>query len=120
MICINTRPRSPLTIFENGHLLPLLTYCRLRRAGRLAFGYTFGMKTAISLPDELFGQAEQMAAELQVSRSEFYSRALWEFLARHTPDRITDALDTVCEELETKQDQSAESAARHTLERNEW
>ena len=78
------------------------------------------MKTAISLPDELFSQAEQMAAQLQVSRSELYSRALSEFLARHTPDRVTDALDAVCEGLETKQDQFAETAARHTLERNEW
>jgi len=78
------------------------------------------MKTAISLPDELFGQAEQMASQLQVSRSELYSRALWEFLARHTPDRVTEALDTVCEGIETKQDQFAESAARHTLQRTEW
>lgn len=78
------------------------------------------MKTAISLPDELFGQAERMAAHLQVSRSELYSRALSEFLGRHTPDRVTDALDTVCKGLETKQDQFAETAARHTLQRTEW
>jgi len=58
------------------------------------------MKTAIFLPDELFSEAEQMAAQLQVSRSEFYRRALSEFLARHTPDRVTDALDTVCKGLD--------------------
>jgi len=94
--------------------------CGLPCTGGSAFGYTSGMKTAISLPDELFSEAEQMAAQLQVSRSELYSRALSEFLARHTPDRVTDALDTLCKGLDTKQDRFAESAARHTLQRSEW
>jgi len=100
--------------------VPHRILCGLTCTGGSAFGYTSGMKTAISLPDELFSEAEQMAAQLQVSRSELYSRALSEFLARHTPDRVTDALDTVCKGLDTKQDRFAESAARHTLQRSEW
>jgi hypothetical protein len=33
-------------------------------------GYTIGMKTAISLPDEVFESAERLAGRLKVSRSE--------------------------------------------------
>lgn len=83
-------------------------------------GYTIGMKTAVSLPDEVFDQAEDMAKTLKVSRSELYSRALKEFLARHAPDRVTEALDKLSEELDTKPEPFVRRAARETLERNEW
>src|SRR6266511_1777128 len=46
-------------------------------------GYTTGMKTAISIPDDVFEEAERLATELQTSRSQLYSRALQEFVARH-------------------------------------
>ena len=49
-------------------------------------GYTFGMKTAVSVPDEVFQRAERLAKRMKVSRSELYSRALREYLARHAPD----------------------------------
>jgi metal-responsive CopG/Arc/MetJ family transcriptional regulator len=45
------------------------------------------MKTAISIPDEVFEEAERLAIELQTSRSQLYSRALQEFVARHAPAR---------------------------------
>ena len=78
------------------------------------------MKTAISLPDEVFDQAEDMARTLKVSRSELYSRALKEFLARHTPDRITKALDQLCDDLGTTPDGFVVRAGRKVLEKGEW
>jgi metal-responsive CopG/Arc/MetJ family transcriptional regulator len=53
------------------------------------------MKTAISLPDELFAAADALAGRLGVSRSELYSTAVAEYLARHTPDEVTARLDEV-------------------------
>lgn len=53
------------------------------------------MKTAISLPDELFEKAEQVAARLQVSRSELYARALAAYLREHDGARITREIDRV-------------------------
>ena len=53
------------------------------------------MKTAISIPDELFIVAEDAAQRLGVSRSELYRRALREFLAEHDVRAVTEALDTV-------------------------
>jgi len=38
-------------------------------------------------------EAERLAAELQTSRSQLYSRALQEFVARHAPDRLTEAMN---------------------------
>ena len=39
------------------------------------------MKTAISVPDETFAQATRQAAELGISRSEFFARAARRYLA---------------------------------------
>jgi predicted transcriptional regulator len=78
------------------------------------------MKTAISLPDEVFRQAERLAQRLKKSRSELYREALAEYVARHDPDAITVALDEVAERVETRPDPFALAAARRALERTEW
>jgi hypothetical protein len=46
------------------------------------------MKTAVSIPDDVFEEAERLAAELRTSRSRLYSRALRELVARPAPDRL--------------------------------
>jgi metal-responsive CopG/Arc/MetJ family transcriptional regulator len=54
------------------------------------------VKTAISLPDDTFEQATRQAAELGISRSEFFARAarryLDELAARSLTQQIDDAL----------------------------
>ncbi len=57
------------------------------------------MKTAISLPDSLFRQADQMAAELSISRSRLVAMALEEFIRRHRQQRVTERLDAVYRDL---------------------
>ena len=83
-------------------------------------GYTLGMKIAISVPDEVFARAERLAKRLQVSRSELYSRALREYLARHSPDEVTQALDRVCDELDTGANDFVREASRRIVEGTEW
>ena len=61
----------------------------------LVAGYTPGMKTAVSIPDEIFEKVERLAAGEQRSRSEVYSAALREYVARHAPDEVTDAMNRV-------------------------
>lgn len=51
------------------------------------------MKTAISLPDDLFASADALASRLGVSRSELYATAVAEFLAKHTTSHVTAQLD---------------------------
>lgn len=58
-------------------------------------GYTMGMKTAVSIPDHVFVEAEKLRQQLEKSRSELYSNALREYIARHGTDSITETLDRI-------------------------
>lgn len=78
------------------------------------------MKTAVSIPDEVFEEAERLAVELNTSRSQLYCRALTEFSARHSPDRVTEAMNQVVEETGGEVDAFTRRAARSALERSEW
>jgi predicted transcriptional regulator len=78
------------------------------------------MKTAISLPDDVFRDAERLAKRLGKSRSELYKEAVAEYVARHEPEAITAALDELVEGIDTTPDEFTAAAARRTLERSEW
>jgi metal-responsive CopG/Arc/MetJ family transcriptional regulator len=92
-----------------------------RLVGLSADGYTPGMKTAISIPDDLFREADRLAAELKQSRSQLYSRAVREYVARHSADRVTAALDAVyaCGNDESELE-FLRIAGQRTLEHSEW
>ncbi len=57
--------------------------------------YTRAVKTAVSLPDELFHRAEREAARRGVSRSALYAEALALLVVDVEPDPVTAALDRV-------------------------
>lgn len=79
-----------------------------------------GMKTAVSIPDELFSEADRLAKRLKRSRSRVYADALREYVLRHTPDRVTEQLDSVYGTEPASLDDFAGSAARRVLEDSEW
>lgn len=83
-------------------------------------GYTFGMKTAVSVPDEVFGEAEHLAKHLKISRSELYSKALAEFVSRHSPDAVTDSFNRACAAVQGEPDPVLQRAARKVLLSSEW
>lgn len=56
-------------------------------------GYTRFMKTAVSIPDPLFQQADALAHRLQISRSELYANALRAFVAENDEVAQRDVLD---------------------------
>ena len=78
------------------------------------------MKTAVSIPDEVFAQAETLARRTRTSRSRLFSNALREYVARHAPDEVTEAMDRVCAEVGDQRDTFVAAAARRALERSEW
>jgi predicted transcriptional regulator len=78
------------------------------------------MKTAVSIPDDVFQQAEQLARRTEMSRSALYARALAEYVARHTPDQITDDMNRVCDELGLGMGPFTSGATLRILERSEW
>jgi len=78
------------------------------------------MKTAVSIPDEVFRGAERLARLTKKSRSQLFSEAVREYLARHAPEEVTDAMDRICLDLGQPKDEFVSMAARHLLERSEW
>jgi metal-responsive CopG/Arc/MetJ family transcriptional regulator len=78
------------------------------------------MKTAISIPDAIFNEAERLARRVKTTRSELYGRALKEFVARHAPDRVTEAMDCAIAECGQPADPALAATARQTLVRSEW
>lgn len=84
------------------------------------YSYTTGMKTAVSIPEDVFKGAERLARKTKRSRSRLFSDALKEYLARHTPDSVTEAMNKACSELGAAKDEFVSSAARRVLERSEW
>ena len=78
------------------------------------------MKTAVSVPDDVFERAERLARRERRSRSDVYSAALREYVARHSPDEIADALDRVIAEVGEGPDSFVTAASRQTLESTEW
>jgi metal-responsive CopG/Arc/MetJ family transcriptional regulator len=78
------------------------------------------MKIAVSVPDDVFERAERLARQAGRSRSEVYSSALREYVARHTPDEVTDALDRVMVDVGETADPFVSAAASRLLETTEW
>ena len=78
------------------------------------------MKTAVSVPDEVFAKAERLARRMKKSRSELFSNALAEYIERHAPDHVTERMNQVCDELGIEVDPFVAAASRKVLEQSEW
>lgn len=62
------------------------------------------MKTAISLPDPVFEEAESLARQLGVSRSELYTKALKAYLRKYNRDQILGKLNLIYSEESSELD----------------
>jgi metal-responsive CopG/Arc/MetJ family transcriptional regulator len=80
------------------------------------------MKTAVSLPDDVFEKAERLARRTRKSRSQLFSDALCEYVARHAADEVTEAMNRAVEALGSTKDEDgfSSAAASAALERVEW
>lgn len=79
------------------------------------------MKTAISIPDELFRAADAAAQRLGISRSELYQRAVATYLERHGGDLVTEALNEIYgPETREPLDPVLDRMQRSSLPRESW
>lgn len=78
------------------------------------------MKTAISLPDELFESADALAKRLGVSRSELYATAVAEYLAKHQDAKVTARLDQVYAQQSSRLERPLRRAQGRSLRASEW
>ncbi len=79
-----------------------------------------GMKTAVSIPDDVFEKVERFAQSAKRSRSEVFSAALREYIARHSADEVTEAINRTVDEIGDQRDEFVAAAARRVLEKTEW
>lgn len=78
------------------------------------------MKTAISLPDELFAAADVLAERMGISRSKLFANAVAEFIAKHQGRRVTAQLDAIYSETPVALDPALRGAQVRALGREEW
>jgi predicted transcriptional regulator len=78
------------------------------------------MKTAVSIPNDLFRRADELASQLGKSRSELYREALADYVARRDPLTVTTALNELADELAGDNSGFVDAAARRTLQASEW
>jgi len=85
----------------------------------LAKGYTCvilgNMKTAISLPDQLYEEAEKTAQSLGIPRSQLFAKALEEFIAFHKRENITERLNRVYGKTDVSQFQDVSNAVTESI-----
>jgi metal-responsive CopG/Arc/MetJ family transcriptional regulator len=53
------------------------------------------MKTAISIPDPIFEEAEVLAKQMGLSRSELYTNAVVAYVSEYREEKITEALNRI-------------------------
>jgi metal-responsive CopG/Arc/MetJ family transcriptional regulator len=78
------------------------------------------MKTAVSIPNDVFEMAERLARPSRKSRSRLFSDALREYVARRSPDKITESMDQALADIGVEEEPLLSTAARRRLEQVEW
>jgi metal-responsive CopG/Arc/MetJ family transcriptional regulator len=78
------------------------------------------MKTAVSIPDDVFEEAQRLARRMKKSRSRLFSEALREYVARHTPDEVTEAMNATLDQVGEEAHRFVSLAGRRVLERTKW
>lgn len=86
------------------------------------FGYTFWMKTAISIPDKIFEAAEIAAKKLGMSRSELYVNAVREYVDRYGQEDVTEKLDAIYSNPQSKPsiDSGLTAMQNASLPKEDW
>ena len=78
------------------------------------------MKTAISIPDPIFQEADQTARRLGLSRSELFARAMTTYLEKHRGLGVTEALDRIYGEEDSSLDPVLAQMQSASLPREKW
>jgi metal-responsive CopG/Arc/MetJ family transcriptional regulator len=78
------------------------------------------MKTAVSIPDDVYERVERLARRTKRSRSRLFSDALAEYLASHETDEVTEAMNAAMAAVGAQADPFTTAAAGRILERSDW
>ena len=83
-------------------------------------GYTCPVKTAVSIPDPVFAEAERVSQRLRMSRSRLYTVAVENFLRAHRSKGVKEALDAVYAVEPSQLSTTLAAMQLASLAREEW
>ena len=78
------------------------------------------MKVAVSIPNEVFEDAEYLARRQGKSRSKLYADAIAEYVGAYRTESITEQLNAVYENESSTMDSALELAQYSALEKEDW
>lgn len=78
------------------------------------------MKTAISIPDEVFVQAEAFAKRKNMTRSSLFTAAVDEYIHHHREEGVTQKLDEVYGKESSVLDPALAGLQSRSLPKGEW
>ena len=78
------------------------------------------MKTAISIPDPIFKEADDLARRLGVSRSELYTKAVLAFVEERRGEQIIEALNAVYSRESSELDVELQQLQEQAVAMEEW
>jgi metal-responsive CopG/Arc/MetJ family transcriptional regulator len=78
------------------------------------------MKTAISIPDDVFQAAEDLCKRLGTSRSELYAKAVGAFVKSHKSTRVKESLDAIYATEDAYLDAALMALQVLSLPKEEW
>lgn len=78
------------------------------------------MKTAISVPNDVFELSEKLAKKLKVSRSQIFAMGVKKLGEEYDEEDIIARINAVCEEVNTSLDPFWKEMQSRTLPKDEW
>ena len=78
------------------------------------------MKTAISVPNDVFELSERLAKKLKVSRSKIFAMGVKKLGEEYDEEDIIARINAVCEEVDTSLDPFWKEVQSRTLPKDGW
>lgn len=78
------------------------------------------MKTAISVPNDVFELSERLAKKLKISRSQVFAMGVKKLAEDHDEEDLIANINMVCEKVDTSVDPVLFKMAMLSLPKEEW
>ena len=78
------------------------------------------MRTAVSVPDRVFNEAERLARRLGIGRSQLYAKAVWAYVRRHRDTGVTKRLNDIYGKEDSILDPALARMQSHSMPREDW
>jgi metal-responsive CopG/Arc/MetJ family transcriptional regulator len=78
------------------------------------------MKTAISIPDQVFSRADRFAQIRKMTRSALFTIAVEEYIQHHRQDNVTEKLNEVYAKTDSSLDPILDNLQALSLPKEDW